>query len=82
MKIRQMYLEDVIKECEKLGFKVEYNDDTGIYSIPAINITIKKWNGKVEIGTDFYNLNFNKFIRLYEQIRYYVELEDESYENK
>lgn len=82
MKIKQMYLEDAINTCKKLGFNAYYSDETGIYSIPDINIKIKKWNGKIELGEKFYTHNLNKFMLLYEQIRYWVELEEKLDENK
>ena len=82
MKIRKMYLEDFIKECEKLGFKVEYNDETGIYTIPEINIRIKKWNNKIVVGTDFGTDELNNFLKLYKEVQYYIELDDENNENK
>lgn len=75
MKIKQMYLEDFIKECEKLGFKVEYNDETGIYNIPELNIRIKKWNGKIETGADYRIDNLIKFLNLYQECRYYIVFE-------
>lgn len=76
MKIRQMYLEDFIKECEKLGFNVNYNDETGIYSIPEIDLKIKKWNNKIEVGTDFRNNELNNFLKLYKEVQYYIELDE------
>ena len=82
MKIKKMYLEDFIKECEKLGFKVEYNDETGIYNIPEINIRIKSWNNKIEVGTNFNNDDLNNFLKLYKEVQYYIELDGESNENK
>ena len=82
MKIKKMYLEDFIKECEKLNFTVAYNDETGIYHIPEINIRIKSWNNKIEVGTDFRNNELNNFLKLYKEVQYYIELDDDSDENK
>ena len=76
MKIKQMYLEDFIKECEKLGFKVEYNDDTGLYYIPDIDLIIKSWNNKIEIGPVFRNKELNNFLKLYKEVQYYIELDE------
>ena len=76
MKIKKMYLEDFIKECEKLGFKVEYNDEFGLYFIPEINIRIKKWNNKIDIGTNFRNNELNNFLKLYKEVQYYIELDE------
>lgn len=76
MKIKKMYLEDFIKECEKLNFTVVYNDNTGIYFIPEINIRIKKWNNKIVVGDDFRTDELNNFLKLYKEVQYYIELED------
>ncbi len=76
MKIRNMYLEDFIKECEKLRFHVDYNDEFGIYFIPEINIRIKKWNNKIDVGTNFRNNELKNFLKLYKEVQYYIELDE------
>lgn len=81
MKIKKMYLEDFIKECEKLNFTVIYNDETGIFYIPNLDIRIRKWNNKIVVGTDFGTDELNNFLKLYKEVQYYIELED-SDENK
>ena len=83
MKIKKMYLEDFIKECDKLNFTVIYNDETGIFYIPNLNIRIRKWNNKIVVGTDFFGTDeLNNFLKLYKEVQYYIELDDESNENK
>ena len=76
MKIKKMYLEDFIKECEKLNFEVKYNDETGIYYIPALDISIRKWNNKIVVGTDFGTDELNNFLKLYKEVQYYIELDE------
>jgi DNA polymerase elongation subunit (family B) len=82
MKIKNQYVIDVIEICEKMGFKVKYDDNNGIYTITNLSIKIKKWNGKIEImHSKFNEESLCNFILLYEQIKYYVEVLDKDEEN-
>lgn len=76
MKIKKMYLEDFIKECEKLNFTIVYNDNTGIFYIPNLDIRIRKWNNKIVVGDDFGTDELNNFLKLYKEVQYYIELDD------
>lgn len=84
MKIKKMYLEDFIKECEELGFEVNYNDETGIYYIAKMYLIIKSWNGKIEIGSrsNFRIEELTNFLKLYKKVQYYIELDEEDKENE
>ena len=76
MKIKKMYLEDFIKECEKLNFTVAYNDETGVFYIPNLDIRIRKWNNKIVVGDDFGTDELNNFLKLYKEVQYYIELDE------
>lgn len=50
MKIKELYLDDFIKEINKAGYEIVYNDENGIYHIKDLNLIIKKWNRKIQIA--------------------------------
>lgn len=48
--VKDLYLDEVLNKYKEL-FKcgVAFDDDTGIYKLPLVNLKIKAWNRHVEV---------------------------------
>lgn len=73
MKIRKLYLKDVLEKYEEIcGVEAKFNDETGKYYLCEINCVIKSWNNKLELDRPIFNPEkLEKFVKIIDKLKFY-----------